>query len=565
LFQLCGPYRHLFLRRVTFIGITGSTGKTTTKELTAAVLGAHLQGSKSPGNSNTAKDVTLTILGLSPRANFYVQEITIDKVHMGDFLRLLNCRIGVVTNIGTDHWSAFGSADAIAKEKSKLISTLPRDGTAILNGDDPRVLAMRDLSQAGVITVGESREASLRAEDVHSAWPEPLSFTVCYKGQREKVRTLLHGVFWLHSVLAAIAVGMEMGLSLSEAATAVQTFSTVEGRMQQHVRDDGVIFLRDDLKTPITSIPPVLEELRKATAKRKIAIIGTLSDYKGNSNRAYVSVARQALEVADRVAFVGPRASKCRKARKGVPDGVLQAFVSVDAAASHFASQFEPGDLVLLKGGHRDGLSALIEARQPAQTKYDQGEAQGGVANGAAPAALRAFVGLGNPGEKRANTPHNVGHVVLDELAGSLGLAWQPMDGALVASSHTHDKPTFLIKLLVGVNNSGDAVVRLAKELGFGFNQCVVVLDDVYLPLGRVRWRDRGGDGGHRGLLSVLKAVGTHDVPRMRIGVGRPDAGDSLVAHVLSKFDADEQARVAQGAKTAAERLQPLVTGKGAG
>ena len=131
-------------------------------------------------------------------------------------------RIGVVTNIGSDHISAFGSVEAIAAEKGKLIAALPSDGIAILNADDPNVLAMRSRCAGRVITYGLAPEAMVRAENVNAAWPERLSFTVCFDGQSQPVHTQLPGAHLVHCALAAVAVGLAMGVPLTVAAQAIQ-------------------------------------------------------------------------------------------------------------------------------------------------------------------------------------------------------------------------------------------------------------------------------------------------------------------------------------------------------
>jgi len=361
--QLALLYRQ-WLRHVVFIGVTGSCGKSTTKELIAAVLASQLSGHKNHGNKNLPHHIARTILRVKPADKFCVLEIAAairgDKIPLEQPLRLVKPQIGVVTNIGTDHISAFGTMEAIAAEKGKLIEALPLHGTAILNADDTNVLAMQARCISRVITYGRAPEAMVRAENIRCSWPERLSFTVFFDGQSHAVHTQLCGAHLVPCVLAALAVGLAMGIPLATAVQAVQTVPPFEGRMSPVIRSDGVSFIRDDAKAPLWSIPPALQVVKEAKARRKIVVIGTIADYKGNSDRTYVSVARQALSVADYVIFVGSRASKCLKAKRHTQDGTLQAFHSVDAAAEYLRDLYQPGDLVLLKGVYHDHLEQLI-------------------------------------------------------------------------------------------------------------------------------------------------------------------------------------------------------------
>ena len=229
---------------------------------------------------------------------------------------------------------------------------------------------MRSRCAGRVITYGLAPDAMVRAENVNAAWPERLSFTVCFNGQSHPVHTQLPGAHLVHCALAAVAVGLAMGLPLTVAAQAISTVPPFPCRMSPVIRDDGVTFIQDDAKAPLWAIPAVLDFMKNARAARKIVVIGTISDYTGNSDRAYVSVARQALAAADQVVFVGSRASKSLKARRHPQDDALQAFPSVEAAGAQLREFFRPGDLVLLKGIDHDHLDALIAAR-------GTGEAQG--------------------------------------------------------------------------------------------------------------------------------------------------------------------------------------------
>ena len=221
-FLLAELYRPC-LGRVIFIGVTGSGGKTTTKDLTAAVLSSRFKGGKSEYNKNIQNEVVKTIFRTRPWDKFLVQELTAASPHkifpFGDTLRLFKPQIGVVTNIGSDHLSLFQSEEAIAAEKSKLITALPKHGTAILNVDDEKVLAMQAKCAGRVLTFGLGQEAMVRAVNVSSRWPERLSFTVLYSGQSQFVQTQLCGRHWAHCVLAAIAVGLVMGVLLATART----------------------------------------------------------------------------------------------------------------------------------------------------------------------------------------------------------------------------------------------------------------------------------------------------------------------------------------------------------
>jgi aminoacyl-tRNA hydrolase len=468
-----------------------------------------------------------------PWQKFHVQEIAAaiggSKIPLEGPLRIVRPQIGVVTNIGADHINAFHTVEAIAAEKSKLIAALPGYGVAILNADDPNVLAMQAGCAARVMTYGVARTAMVRAERVRSQWPERLSFTVLYDGQAYPVNTQLCGKHWVSCVLAAIAVGIAMGVPLATVVQAIQATPPFSERMCPVNQAGEITFIRDDAKAPLWSIAPALEFMKEAHASRKIVVVGTISDYQGNSDRQYVSVARQALDVADRVVFVGPRASKCLKAKRHPDDDSLRAFYSVDAAREYLREVVRAGDVVLLKGTRGDHLSRLIAGptqEERRRMEHREQASAGGLPGPDSPMIKRsaqAVLGLGNPGEKYRDTPHNVGHRVLDLLLRFFGSQWVQQGKALVARIQCGDTTLFLIKPLTYVNSTGPVLAELSHELGFEAAECVLVLDDIDLPLGTVRVRRGGSDGGHKGVRSIFEACRTDALRRVKIGVRPPE------------------------------------------
>jgi UDP-N-acetylmuramoyl-tripeptide--D-alanyl-D-alanine ligase len=562
--RIADVYRRKALRRVTFVGVTGSCGKTTTKELITAVLASHFRVRKNPGNSNLPISLAKTIVKVRPWDDLCVLEIAAaiggERIALEVPLSLVQPHIGVVTNVQTDHIGAFGTVQAIAAEKGKLIAALTPHGTAILNADDPHVLAMAGRCSGRVFTYGQAPDAIVRAEEISSSWPERLSFNLCYADQVHAVRTQLCGRNLMPCVLAALAVGLARGVPLEKAVEAVQALPPLPRRMEPIEHPDGVTFIRDDFKAPLWSIPAALQFMREARARRKVVVIGTISDFpegSGNRNRVYASVAREALEVADHVIFVGPHARRVLRARGQPGDSALQAFYAIEAASEYLRGLLQPGDVVLLKDSNCEDLGKIIRARRREASGYPASTTQTAPAAGAGHPTF-AVVGIGNPGEIYKDTPHNVGQRALDRLADTLGGQWTRQDQALVAQVERQGTPLYLIKPLTPVNFTGRVVFPLARHLGVEPTTCVLVHDDIDMALGAVRGRMNGSDGGHRGVRSVLEAFRTDDVPRVKIGVGRSRT-QQVTGHVLAPFAPAERSVIDKACADAADRVLELV------
>jgi PTH1 family peptidyl-tRNA hydrolase len=171
---------------------------------------------------------------------------------------------------------------------------------------------------------------------------------------------------------------------------------------------------------------------------------------------------------------------------------------------------------------------------------------------------VKLVVGLGNPGPKYRDTRHNVGFWVIDELAArwQLADAWRERDEALFVK---RPGGSVLVKPLTFMNLSGFAVSRLRQFFQVEPADVFVIVDEVALPLGRLRARARGSAGGHNGLKSVIEQLGTTEFPRLRIGVGRGDARRELADHVLSKFDSDEQDTIQAATLRAADAAEMFI------
>jgi peptidyl-tRNA hydrolase, PTH1 family len=174
---------------------------------------------------------------------------------------------------------------------------------------------------------------------------------------------------------------------------------------------------------------------------------------------------------------------------------------------------------------------------------------------------VKLLVGLGNPGAKYHDTRHNVGFRVIDALARRWSVdQWREQHQALVAKVREGGEPVLVAKPMTFMNLSGDAVAGLAGFYKVAVPDVLVVLDEVALPLGRLRAGRNGSHGGHNGLKSVIARLGTSDVPRLRIGVGRGDGRKELADHVLGAFAAEERDQVEAAVLRAAEASVMFVT-----
>jgi PTH1 family peptidyl-tRNA hydrolase len=173
------------------------------------------------------------------------------------------------------------------------------------------------------------------------------------------------------------------------------------------------------------------------------------------------------------------------------------------------------------------------------------------------------IVGLGNPEPQYADTPHNVGYAVVDRIAATAGLSWTETRDAWVARGHVQGRALCLVKVRTPMNGTGPGLRRIADEMGFSPTACVLVHDDLDLPIGSVRTRMHGGAGGHRGVASILEAFQSDAFRRVKIGIGSETAKRDTVAYVLSPFDPAHRASVERAIEDAYSRALDI-TARGA-
>ena len=584
IYALAFFYRQTILRHVVFVGITGSCGKTSTKELAYAVISARYPTKSNIRGRNVPHHLVSMMLQIRPWHSHAVVEMGagVDDRFLSRSLRLVGPKIGIVTMVGTDHLSTFGSVEAIAREKSKLVHILPRDGTAILNADDPRVIAMADLHDGRVITYGTVPEAMVRGSDARSAWPDRLSLDVTFERETRRVQTQLCGTHLVPSVLAALSAGIAVGVPLDEAIASIGTVPPFRRRMCPVDHPDGFTFICDEAKASPLTLYPALDFIAQAKAPQKVVVLGTISDFQGSSRVEYPKAARAALDIADHVVFVGPNASQSRGARDHERGDALRICITLDIARDYLAGIIQPEALVLLKGSGSDDLQELVSLRlRPAAHGTDGAGARSSLSDQAALEAsqresqragsaatavpdnermpVRVVVGLGNPGDSYRDSPHNVGHRIVDALAERLGAQWEDLDGSEVARAAYEEQELLLIKPRAWMNKSGPAVVALAERLGFTASETLLAHDDMDMPLGRVRAKLRGIDAGHRGLRSIFETLGTNEVRRIKLGVAPPPGEARSIERLTLPFTPGEQTVIDQAYPAAVDRLLKVI------
>ena len=355
------------------VGLTGSAGKTSTKDLIAQVLARIGATVFTEGSFNNEIGFPVTALRVAADTRFLVLEM--GARHKGDIAALAGIvppRIGVVLNVGTAHMGEFGSREAIAEAKGELVEALPASGTAVLNADDPLVRAMASRTRARVLLFGESEDAEIRAADVRLDTAGRPAFTLITPEGSAPVALRLYGEHHVSNALAAAAVATECGLGVADTAAALgEAESLSRWRMELTERADGVTVINDAYNANPESMRAALRALaaiggRGPGARRTWAVLGEMRELGGDSLDEHDAVGRLAvrLNIATLVA-VGGREAACMElgARNEGSWGEESVLVSdADAAIGLLREQIRPGDVVLVKASRSVGLERVAEA-----------------------------------------------------------------------------------------------------------------------------------------------------------------------------------------------------------
>jgi len=334
--------------KATFIAITGSSAKSTTVALLSHILSATAKV-KTQVLYNDDDSTWKTLANLRREHDYVVLEQGTSGP--GDILtlaRVVRPDIAIVTLVGLEHYSAFRSKEAVAKEKGSLVEALPQNGLAILNKDDPRVVAMSNLTRARVVTFGKS-EADYSQDELISTEPGRLAFTLNHRNRHIRLETRLSGAHNCLAVSAAAACALELGVSEATVIERVASFQPLFCRLSIHAIDGGPTFILDTAKAPYETIPLALEVLRDCVAPRKRFVLGQISDYGGSSFPKYRNTYRAALSVADQVMFVGENSHKSRATKDEIEAGKFMAFSDVKELSDYIKSTAIPGEIILLK------------------------------------------------------------------------------------------------------------------------------------------------------------------------------------------------------------------------
>jgi UDP-N-acetylmuramoyl-tripeptide--D-alanyl-D-alanine ligase len=341
---------------LTVVAVTGSSGKTTTKDLLAALLG-RLGATVAPaGSLNNELGLPHTVLKAGPDTRFLVLEMGARGLgHLRYLCDIAPPRIAVVVNVGVAHIGEFGSVEAIAQAKAELVEALPADGTAVLNADDERVRAMAGRTRARVLLAGEAADADLRAEDVSLDAAGRPSYTLVSGDCRARVRLAVSGRHQVGNSLLVAAVGTRLGMPLADLAQVLGDLRLGSSRrMDVFDRADGVTVIDDSYNANPASAAAALRALVAiGQGRRTLAVLGYLAELGDYERAGHEEVGRLAAQLGvDRVIVVGAAAASIHEGAVGVGtwEGESVRVTDQQAAIAVLHDELRPGDVVLVKG-----------------------------------------------------------------------------------------------------------------------------------------------------------------------------------------------------------------------
>jgi UDP-N-acetylmuramoyl-tripeptide--D-alanyl-D-alanine ligase len=350
---------------LTVVAVTGSNGKTTTKNLLRAMLAAQAPTVAPNGSFNNHVGAPISMLRIDRDTRYLVVEM--GASHAGEIAHLVSIAkpdIGVVLKVGLAHVGEFGGVDAIQRAKSEMVVDLPSTGTAILNADDPRVAQMAGMTAAALRWFGRSEPAEVRAEDVRSD-ASGTRFTLVCGARRLPVHLQILGEHHVMNALAALTVARELGLDLAEAISAIEAMPRAERwRMEVLTAPSGAVIINDAYNASPDSTRAALATLAHlgGTSARSIAVLGEMTELGESADDEHTAIGRfvAALGVEELI-VVGAGARHIHTAASLARDWRGQSFFVDTAELAHelLRDELRKGDLVLVKSSKSAGLRFL--------------------------------------------------------------------------------------------------------------------------------------------------------------------------------------------------------------
>jgi len=352
---------------VKVVGITGSSGKTTTKEMTAAILELGNRTLKNQGNFNNLIGLPLTLLRLTRDHACAVLEMGMN--HPGEIARLTEIAdpdVGVILNVGMAHLEGLSDLDGVARAKTELMEGISSNGLVILNGDDAALMRRASLFSKQKMTFGLGKENDVRATGIKNDGPQGTRFSLEYRGNMWPVHVKAPGLHHLENALAAAAVGLSLNQPPEHIIKGLGMFSAIRGRFEVVSLEGGIILVDDTYNANPSSLRAAMESVGSLAGQgeRIIVGLGEMLELGDAAAQAHREAGRKVAEgKAYRLFAMGPHACDMIEGARtaGMPEDRLRIVDSHDEMVKEIGHVMSRGDLILLKGSRRMQLEKVVQ------------------------------------------------------------------------------------------------------------------------------------------------------------------------------------------------------------
>lgn len=351
-------HRRTVARSTRVVAVVGSLGKTSARRAITAALGLPA----SDRYNNAFGFIVRNVRAITRGQRHAAIEVGIaDKGQMRSYASVVRPDVTVVTSIASEHHRSLGTLAVTRDEKAWMVRVLRPDGVAVLNGDDPNVLWMAGETRARVVTCGFGPDCDVRAEDVALDWPHGMRFRIVAFGRTHDARVRLIGRHMVYPALAAFAVSQVEGVDPAAALERIGALAPAAGRMQPALLSNGVMVLRDDVKSTTETIDPALDLLAQIPA-RCLVVLGDVSEPVGSQYQTYRDIGEKLGRFTSGLFVLGSGYEKYRPGalRAGMArDQIVDVGRSPRRAAELVASTARPGDVVFIKGRDTQKLDRI--------------------------------------------------------------------------------------------------------------------------------------------------------------------------------------------------------------